>query len=323
MTELKRPKAHIISEESEVIFKSLLPKEWIVRTISKDYGVDYEVEIVDEEIVTGKRCWIQLKGCSSLKRNVLRIKVPSHYVERMGGKEYINVDYIAFRVSTRLLEYALQCNFPLLLGVVDIVNKDVYWLPLHDEIEVNLERRFPYWASRKSLTLRIPIWNRLSLEKKENYPGLRWYAMEPARMRMIGILGRYYHELQQECRLSGYEIGEGFIDYGEEHELMQSLKISALYLMKTLQIDCLFGEKGVALYKTITKQQMMEGLVACKQLLQDIPERRISFISTSKMIGTVFHAVNLISTCIAIYPEFRRRFLFSENVAIHYILDSQ
>jgi len=36
-----------MEEESEQLLKNLLPSHWLVRKIEKDYGVDYEIEIVD------------------------------------------------------------------------------------------------------------------------------------------------------------------------------------------------------------------------------------------------------------------------------------
>ena len=40
---------------SETLLGSLLPNAWIVRRIAKDYGVDFEIELVGQEIVSGDR----------------------------------------------------------------------------------------------------------------------------------------------------------------------------------------------------------------------------------------------------------------------------
>ena len=41
---MKRPRQHVMEDASGRLFHSLLPEEWIVRPILKDYGVDFEVE---------------------------------------------------------------------------------------------------------------------------------------------------------------------------------------------------------------------------------------------------------------------------------------
>jgi hypothetical protein len=52
---MKRPRQHVMEDASGRLFQSLLPEEWIVRPIAKDYGVDFEVELVDQKIVSGDR----------------------------------------------------------------------------------------------------------------------------------------------------------------------------------------------------------------------------------------------------------------------------
>jgi len=310
---MKRPRAHVIEDESEAIFKSFLPNEWIVRKIPKDYGVDYEVEIVEGDVVTGNRFWFQLKGTDSIAIRTHRFTIPENFREDFGGREYLDAKYVAFKADVKLLEYSLRCDFPLLLGVVDVPGKEVYWLPLGDEIAVNEEPNNPDWREQQSVTVRIPLHNNFSEEKKRDYYGLRWYAMEPARMRAFALLHHYYHELQYESRLSGYVIGEGFIDHGEEAELIQSLRVAKSYLQMALHLDCLFGDRGLDIYIGMTKPLMEEGLKACDQLLQDIPEGRVSFLPTAILIGKVSHAVNLMSTCISMYQEFKKKFLFTED----------
>lgn len=310
---MKRPRAHVIEDESEDIFKSFLPNEWIVRKKPKDYGIDYEVEIVEGDVVTGNRFWFQLKGTESIAVRTHRLTIPEEFKEDLVGREYLDVKYIAFKADAKLLKYALRCDFPLLLGVIDVPGKEVYWLPLRDEIEGNVKPNNPGWKEQKSVTVRIPMHNTFSEEKKRDYYGLRWYAMEPARMRAFATMHHYYHELQYESRLSGYVIGEGFIDYSEEAELIQSLRAAKSYLQMALQLDSLFGERGLDICICVTKPLMEEGLKACDQLLQDIPEGRVSFLPTSMLIGKVSHAVSLMPTCISMYQDFRKRFIFTEE----------
>jgi hypothetical protein len=66
---VKRPDQHIIDERAQrLLAHQLLPPEWIVRTLPKDCGVDFEIESVDQHVVSGNRVWVQLKGHDSALR---------------------------------------------------------------------------------------------------------------------------------------------------------------------------------------------------------------------------------------------------------------
>ncbi|MGA7501851.1 MAG: DUF4365 domain-containing protein, partial [Isosphaeraceae bacterium] len=62
----KRSNEHITGERAVLEFRRSLPREWIVREVSGDYGIDCEIEVVDDEgAVTGARILAQLKGTAS------------------------------------------------------------------------------------------------------------------------------------------------------------------------------------------------------------------------------------------------------------------
>jgi tetratricopeptide (TPR) repeat protein len=58
-----RPRSHQIEDQSRIAFQACLPKEWVYRTVSPDYGIDGSVEIFDEhDHATGKQFNVQLKA---------------------------------------------------------------------------------------------------------------------------------------------------------------------------------------------------------------------------------------------------------------------
>lgn len=293
---MKRPRAHEIEEESEVIFKSFLPVEWIVRKIPKDYGVDYEVEIVENGAVTGKRFWLQLKGKESIT-----IKHTQSSVRKVDP-----TNYVAFSTDTKLLKYSLHCDFPLLLGVVDVQQKEGFWLPLRDEIEMNLEPNNPDWRKQDTVVVRIPIHNSFSEEEKNAYYGFRWFSMEPARMRAFATLHYYYHELEHKVPLMlPYDI--------EEEKLIEILEAVKPYLRLALDLDCLFGDNGIDIYIVNVKPQIEAGIKACDRFLQNIRVGKRSFLPESILLGRMWQAINLMSTCISFYKLFKEKFLFEEE----------
>ena len=62
----KRTRSHRLEDISVVEFQRLLPDEWVCRSKDKDYGVDLEVEIFDEDgNSTGLLFFVQLKATDS------------------------------------------------------------------------------------------------------------------------------------------------------------------------------------------------------------------------------------------------------------------
>ena len=63
----RRPKQHQIEDDACEQFESSLPKSWLHRRQDKDYGIDREVEIFENEESTGIIFKVQIKGTESPK----------------------------------------------------------------------------------------------------------------------------------------------------------------------------------------------------------------------------------------------------------------
>jgi len=315
-----------MENESARLMTAILPVSWIIRPIAKDYGVDYEIELVDENIVTGNRVWIQLKSIMKATPRTVSFDVSESFpelVSKATGK--LDVEYVAYSMETKNLNYSLKCAFPLLLLLADLENREIYWLPIRDEILGNLNSQHPDWPSQETATLRIPTWNRLTLEREHGFPGLNWYALEPARMYAFATLQYYYHECQNECSLSGYQIGNGWIDHGEEKKLRCSLSLALRYISAALKLDVLFGEQGIDYFRSSGLEpvglvsigsQLEQGLRSAKLAQQMLDKHDYSFVKLSMLLGSVQHAINLFSTAISSYEGFRQKYLITEGTAV-------
>lgn len=231
--EMRRPRQHVMEDEAEQIIRELLPSEWILRKVDKDYGIDYEIELVDEQIVSGDRIWVQSKA---KERCQIRTQ---DFPQR--DTEPLQMEYISFSLEVRELKYAVRCGFPLLLFVADLERRDVFWVPLRHEVEVNIDPARPNWKDRRNTTVRVPVRHSLQSAASEDYFGLRWFAKEPARFMAFARLNRIYRNLRYRAILSGYSIGDGWIDYGQEAMLRKSLEAAEKAILETLSIDVLFG----------------------------------------------------------------------------------
>ncbi|MEM9626624.1 MAG: DUF4365 domain-containing protein [Pseudomonadota bacterium] len=78
----KRPRGHIIEDKSSVAFQQLLPDDWLYRPLSKDYGIDGEVEIFDSEgNATAEKFLVQLKSTESDLRNKLYVNLRIEHIK--------------------------------------------------------------------------------------------------------------------------------------------------------------------------------------------------------------------------------------------------
>jgi hypothetical protein len=57
-----RPREHVLEEESCIALRALLPAEWTMEPVRRDYGLDARVEVFQDGRATGLAFWAQLKA---------------------------------------------------------------------------------------------------------------------------------------------------------------------------------------------------------------------------------------------------------------------
>jgi hypothetical protein len=103
-----RDEKHVIGEQAVLTLKRVLPKEWICREQSSDYGIDVEIELADKH-ATG---WIfkgQVKGHGTISWN--------------------KDSTVLQPVRDSTLAYWRGMRVPVVLFLVDVSHEQVYWAP--------------------------------------------------------------------------------------------------------------------------------------------------------------------------------------------------
>ena len=103
-----RDEKHVIGEQAVLILKRVLPKEWVCREQSSDYGIDVEIELAGTH-ATG---WIfkgQVKG-----HRTINWALDSTVLQQ---------------VRQTTLAYWRDMRVPVVLFVVDVSLEQVYWGP--------------------------------------------------------------------------------------------------------------------------------------------------------------------------------------------------
>lgn len=123
-----RPNQHQIEDISRAKFKLALPREWLLRDKDKDYGVDCEVEIFDNNNkTTGLVFLVQLKATESVEENII-----------------MNVD---MEIDTLL--YYKQLSLPVLLVRYSTL-KDAFYVKWINNVDL-------FFAKKEAKTFRLKL----------------------------------------------------------------------------------------------------------------------------------------------------------------------
>ena len=126
-----RSESHLIDQEAISIIKRKLPREWVVRELTPDYGLDLDVELFekeDGEIVTlGERFYVQVKGTTNANYKDVKIDAEGQVMEKK---------CISFPIDTALLKLVERVgdSLPILLSVVDVNTEEAYFISLNDYV---------------------------------------------------------------------------------------------------------------------------------------------------------------------------------------------
>lgn len=177
----KRSTSQIIGEKAIGIIRGMFPVEWVVREYTPDYGIDLAVELFEEYennyITTGEHVYFQIKGTEELKKGKLKVNERSNVEKIYTEKElYKEIDVVKFSIETALLGTVEKMGsaVPVLLVVVDIINKIAYFICLNDYIEKIIIPNNPNYTEQESIVINIPISN--SIENDKDINPIRWYA---------------------------------------------------------------------------------------------------------------------------------------------------
>lgn len=133
-------KSHQIDEAAQRLFRGCLPESWVIKKQEPDYHIDYLVEIVNEEELTGVEFYVQLKGSRKFS------KKKKHVSLQMKAKH--------------LKYYRNKSHRPVFIIVADLQHKQCYWLFIQEYIERYIADLNETTAIKKSIN--IPISNELS-----------------------------------------------------------------------------------------------------------------------------------------------------------------
>lgn len=153
---MERARTHLIDTAAAAVFSAAIPKGWVARPETPDYGIDYIVQVFDPKsladrddmfaatIPSGERFAVQLKG-----------------IENPKGDD----KFVKFRLETNPLQYYVDIErLPVVLVVVDVRRQEAFWLFVQEYADDWLADSD--WRSQETITVNIPRANRLVCDDK-------------------------------------------------------------------------------------------------------------------------------------------------------------
>ena len=166
----RRAKQQMMEEQSLVLVRSQLPKEWVIHEYAPDYGVDFVVETFDfidnqHELAEtlGEFFFVQMKSVQQAEKTTLevaeRYNVEKYKAEYSGKKTSIEVIKYPIDINELHTIMSMGCSVPTVLFLADLSENTVYFICLNDYIEKVLLPQREKLQNARTVTIYIPVSN--------------------------------------------------------------------------------------------------------------------------------------------------------------------
>ncbi len=177
-----------MEDRSIRIVRDLLPDEWVVREYRPDYGIDLTIELfgyVDEArsiaATLGETLFVQVKSTEVVTPARLRVRARRN-VElgplRENPADTMQMEVAKLRIETSelLMVQAIGAAIPVMLFLVELSTKRIYFVCLNDLIDKVILPKDSGYASKATRVLNIPLRNRIVPDDLASIRPLETYA---------------------------------------------------------------------------------------------------------------------------------------------------
>jgi len=201
-----------MEEESYEIIKSQIPRHWVIREFNRpDYGIDLVIELFEklEDDVSetlGEFVYVQVKSVKNIKVNqetIYEVGNVAKGVWTENRKSYTNLQVIKYSFDTNSI-YTIQSlggSVSVLLFVVDIGSKEVYFICVNDYLDKIILPQNSDYTDQGSLTITIPTLNKLSNLEIAN-KALKFYGK---RAKLLAAFSKFSFQKNEIKYLFGYK----------------------------------------------------------------------------------------------------------------------
>lgn len=298
-----RSASHLIDQDAILIVRQKLPREWVIRELSPDYGLDLDVELfVKEEgrIVTlGEHLYMQVKGTTCAKYRDIVI----------GKNEYQMLKRcLVFQLDTALLRLVERVgdSLPILLVIVDIETHGVYFVCLNDYVNFTLSAD-DTWREQDTKVIYVPCDNCI-----ESTHILRWYALRPKLNAFFAQVSNVVDDLKYVASAEDYiQKVKGFASRNRESDVWNCIDLGFLFMKQPHELlQCMIDETTCPEVENVFKDFSNDDLISSGRFENMTVDTAKSLFMARQFIDSVSSANSIFSSCI------RQLFVNTEYEAI-------
>lgn len=242
----QRVSQHIMESDSFEVIKPFIPKDWVIRPFNNpDYGVDLVLEIFDPvegggAEVLGEYLYIQVKSEKKIQIKKERIYSVGNVAKgewKEDKNSYMEIDVIKYVLDTNTIFTVQQsgAGVSVILFVVDLEIKQVYFVCLNDYIDKIILPKDPDYVRQEDYTITIPTSNCLT-NQEVALTALKVYGK---RAKMLAAFAKFHYqknEIANAFKANNYPI-KTYRDEIEKDLIMsnENIKTMLLYFIGQLE----------------------------------------------------------------------------------------
>jgi hypothetical protein len=197
-----------MEDQSRRIVGDLLPQHWVIRDYRPDYGLDLAIELFDfleqepgQAATLGETLFVQVKSTEVVDARRLRVH-PRENVEkgplRENRHESVEIEVAALRLETSelLTVQAIGSAIPVLLFLVELSTRRIYFICLNDLIEKVILPQNPDYHEQQTRVVHIPLQNCISADRAHSHRPISTYAKRPKLYAAFEKFAYQAHELE-------------------------------------------------------------------------------------------------------------------------------
>jgi hypothetical protein len=202
----RRVRQHVMEDRSIRIVRDLLPDHWVVREYRPDYGIDLLVELFEpvnatDAATVGETLFVQVKSAEIVEPRRLRVRRRRN-VElgplREDPSDSVEIPVARLRLDTSelLTIQAIGSAIPVLLFLVELSTRRIYFVCLNDLVEKVIIPQDPGYAAKNSKVIHIPLRNRIVADDPVSIRPLETYAKRPKLYAAFQKFAYQKHEME-------------------------------------------------------------------------------------------------------------------------------
>lgn len=253
----QRVRQHIMEDESYEIIKKFIPNSWVIREFNRpDYGIDLVIELfedINDKIseTLGEFIFVQVKSMEKTEQIKEKLFPVDNVAKRRWKEdksEYVEMELVKYSFDTDSIFtiQSLGASVSVLLFLVDLESKEVYFVCLNDYIDRIILPKNPNYTNQKTYTIKIPTLNKLSNKEISN-SALSFYGK---RAKLLASFSKFIY---QQVELEYFKMSLGSNLEEDQEKQAEFIEQAQYFIEQIINLD-IWSYSGWAILQHYKKE---------------------------------------------------------------------